>query len=181
MYMTRTRAMRRRIARFSGLEARILLEANQAARHSNEKSWRPGSSRWWAFSWQRRSALVGKSRRPQQHPLSARADFCRWITRHVSSWIYLSPTQRQPRAGTTAPTSGSSVRTASAEAAPRLSSLSAASADHSFMASCLQQRDASTVARRLLSARLTGGGPKAWVVVIKVGGPLLARLVTLGA
>ena len=70
------------------------------------------------------------------------------------AWIYLSPTQRQPRARTTAPTSGSSVRTASAEAAPRLSSLSAASADHSFMASCLQQRDASTVVRRLLPARL---------------------------
>ena len=92
---------------------------------------------------------------------------------------FLSPTQRQPRARTTAPTSGSSVRTASAEAAPRLSSLSAASADHSFMASCLQQRDASTVARRLLSARLPGGGPEAWVVVIKVGGPLLARSVCL--
>ena len=139
------------------------------------KSWRPGSSRWWAVSWRRRVELVGNARCAQHVPLSARADFCTWITRVVFSWIYLSPTQRQPRARTTAPTSGSSVRTASAEAAPRLSSLSAASVDHSFMASCLQQRDASTVARRLLSARLPGGGPKAWVVVIKVGGPLLAR------
>ena len=146
--------MRRSTGAFSALGLAFPMWRPRQRAIQMKKSWRPGSSRWWAFSWQRRSALVGKSRRPQQHPLSARADFCRWITRHVSSWIYLSPTQRQPRAGTTAPTSGSSVRTASAEAAPRLSSLSAASADHSFMASCLQQRDASTVVRRLLPARL---------------------------
>ena len=66
----------------------------------------------------------------------------------------LPATQRQPRARTIVPTSGSSVRMASAEAALRLSSIFAALAGHSFMASCHLQRDASTVARRLLSARL---------------------------
>ena len=96
------------------------------------KSWRPGSSRWWAVSWRRRVELVGNARCAQHVPLSARADFCTWITRVVFSWIYLSPTQRQPRARTTAPTSGSSVRTTSAEAAPRLSSIFAALAGHSL-------------------------------------------------
>ena len=141
----------------------------QAARHSNEKFLRT-----WIFMMvgcllrrccqydERIHAVLGR-------PHAARAQLSAHASRDTKLFAFSLPaTQRQPRARTIVPTSGSSARTASAEAAPRLSSLSAASADHSFMASCLQQRDASTVARRLLSARLPGGGPKAWVVVIKV-------------